>query len=109
MSERNRCLRCGACCRGLIIEAYWHDVLREPRLLDAKTNPTGLTPEDLAGGDKCIILVFPCPFLGEDNLCVIYSTRPNACVGFEPGSQQCRELCPERRSKEALVPKDERR
>jgi Fe-S-cluster containining protein len=36
--------------------------------------------------------VRPCPMLGPDNLCTIYQTRPNVCVGFKPGGQQCREL-----------------
>ena len=92
MSQQSQCLRCGGCCRGLIIEAYWHDVLREPRLLDAPPNHDRLTVEDLEDGYKCIILGFPCPFLTADGLCGIYPTRHNACVGFEAGGERCRQV-----------------
>jgi Fe-S-cluster containining protein len=31
----------------------------------------------------------PCMFLGNDNLCQVYPTRPNACVGMQAGDKQC--------------------
>ena len=109
MSECGCCLRCGACCRGLIIEAYWHDVLREPRLLNAPPNNDALTAEDLKDGDKCVILGFPCTFLCADNLCAIYPTRPNTCVGFEGGGEQCRQVRQEPKCGGSHRAKDERR
>jgi len=85
------CARCGACCRVRLVEAYWHDAAREPRLLEPATNPSGLTLDDLDEGERCVVMGFPCAFLGPDNVCAIYPTRPNGCVGFEPGSVDCDE------------------
>jgi Fe-S-cluster containining protein len=89
------CDRCGACCNGtLIVEAENLDALREPRLLDADVSDRrlGLSVLD----DAHVVLLacgrdHPCRFLGADNVCGIYPTRPNACVAFEAGSEQCRE------------------
>lgn len=98
------CLRCGACCRFYIVECDWFDAVREPRLiaeqgLTPKARELGLrydgplTLADLESGERCIMLagIEPCRFQGADNRCTIYPTRPNSCVGFLPGSDQCRE------------------
>jgi len=81
-----------------MIECQWHDALREPRLLEPATNRHGLTLADLKDGEKCIILAGPCRFLIDTStpaapsfMCSIYPTRPNNCVGFPAGSDQCRE------------------
>ena len=91
------CQCCGQCCRRLLIECGWHDGLREPKLLEPAVNPHGLTAADLEDGLKCVIL-HECAFLGADNLCTIYPTRPNVCVGFEPDGKQCRQIRKECRS-----------
>ncbi len=88
------CDRCGACCRYLIVEAEHLDALREPRiqtearLLDGH----GRMPlEDAAWGlNRCAPKGgSPCVFLGDDNTCGIYATRPNVCVNVQAGSYQC--------------------
>jgi Fe-S-cluster containining protein len=99
------CQRCGLCCRKLIIEIGCHDIVREPRLasvarpfLDVQ-GPCGFT----AGGDNdgeavhdgpCNALATggTCPMLSAAGLCSIYPTRPNTCVGFPAGGQQCLDL-----------------
>lgn len=90
-----QCDRCGACCRGtLIVEAYDLDVLREPRILDVDINGRQPTLDELSDeGGKCLVLAAnkPCRFLEGDTSCSIYPTRPNACVGMEPGSDQCQD------------------
>lgn len=88
------CDLCGACCRGtLIVEAYYLDALREPRILDADV--TGRKPalDDLDDESRCVLLAcgLPCRFLSADGRCTIYPTRPNTCVGFEAGDEQCQE------------------
>ena len=86
------CDCCGACCQGtLIVEAYYVDALREPRILDADVTGRRQTMDDLSDDDRCIILAAnaPCKFLGNDNRCTIYPTRPNVCVGMEAGDEQC--------------------
>jgi Fe-S-cluster containining protein len=93
------CDCCGACCRGtLIVEADEIDALREPRLLTACITDWGQakTPAELLahlaeGFGACLIIAGnqPCKFVGEDNLCSIYPTRPNACVAMQAGDEQC--------------------
>jgi len=85
-----KCQRCGACCRTLLVECDYDDCVREPRLLKPSTNPHGLSLADLEGGEKCIKL-WRCRFLGPDNLCTIYATRPQECRDFEPGNPKCLE------------------
>jgi Fe-S-cluster containining protein len=77
----------------LIVEAYDLDVLREPRILDADINGHRPALEELCEGGKSIVLAAnsPCSFLGNNGLCTIYPTRPNVCVGFEPGDEQCQQ------------------
>jgi Fe-S-cluster containining protein len=80
----------------LLVEAYELDVLREPRLIEAgDRHYAGRTIEDVVQelGDeyKCILLAGarPCAFLGPDNRCSIYPTRPNVCVAMQAGDEQC--------------------
>lgn len=90
------CDCCGACCKGhLIVEAYELDLLREPRLASADPFYVQKTMAEtlslLEDGDRCLVLAAarPCQFLGTDNRCSIYPTRPNTCVGFAAGDEQC--------------------
>ena len=98
--DRYVCDQCGACCRGtLLVEAYGIDVLREPRLASADVSRTDLASVEAvmadlnADFDRCLIIAGgkdqPCCFLGGDNRCTIYPTRPNVCVAMEAGSEQC--------------------
>ena len=89
MFGRQPCQQCGACCRHLIVEAQVLDVLREPLIAERGICLDGrgrLPPDEwawsLAAGEAC-------PFLTAENLCSIYPTRPNECVAFKPGSDQC--------------------
>lgn len=90
-----KCKKCGCCCRNMIVEIEWLDIVREPKL--------GPPNSQLLDGhgkikfesdwEKEFLLAcgktMPCPFL-KDNLCTIYPTRPNVCVAMEAGSDQCR-------------------
>lgn len=94
MMPEYECDRCGACCRGtLIVEAYYLDALREPRIMDADVTGRRTTIEELTDEDRCILLAanHPCRFLSADGCCTIYPTRPNVCVGMEAGDEQCQE------------------
>ena len=96
---RFECDQCGACCKGtLIVEADDLDILREPRLIEADPNYAGqslLQVIDTFQSDvgRALILACgtdrPCAFLGEDNRCQIYPTRPNECVAMQAGDDQC--------------------
>lgn len=94
MDGKPECDCCGACCRGtLIVEAYWLDALREPRILGADVTGRHAPLDDLLDETRCILLAAnaPCPFLGDDRRCTIYCTRPNDCVGMQADDEQCQE------------------
>jgi Fe-S-cluster containining protein len=93
---RYECDKCGACCKGsLIVEADELDVLREPRLVDVNPHYVGKSVQEvvheLQEEMKIVLLVCGsrCPFLGTDNACTIYPTRPNDCVAMQAGDEQC--------------------
>jgi len=90
-----QCKKCGKCCHTFIIEIGQLDVVREPRLLEhAKLLDGNGKIEHESDYEKEYLLAagetMPCPFL-VDNKCSIYPTRPNCCVAFEAGGQQCAE------------------
>ena len=94
MTMKYECDHCGACCQGvLIVEAFYLDAIREPRILDADVSGQRRAIDDLSDDDRCVLLAagHPCRFLGGDNRCTIYPTRPNVCVGMEAGEEQCQE------------------
>lgn len=105
--ERYECDSCGACCRSLIVEIEETDIVREPKLA-AVTKPFKVPPgmslvdddgepyEEIVpgfgnGGLLACGLNHPCGLLGADNRCTVYPTRPNVCVSFRAGSEQCQE------------------
>lgn len=90
------CKKCAGCCSQMIVEITHLDIIREPRLeqyaelLDEHGKivfENDMEKEYLlaCGQSK------PCAFL-KDSKCEIYPTRPNTCVAFEPGGEQCREF-----------------
>ncbi len=90
------CDQCGACYKGtVIVDADYLDTRREPRLIDADLGPSQASQRALEDDGKVVLLACgldrPCSFLNEDNRCSVYATRPNACVAFDAGSQQCQE------------------
>jgi Fe-S-cluster containining protein len=92
------CDKCGACCNGsLIVEVEDLDVIREPRLIDADPHWKGTPVEqvlyEIQTDMKAVIIACgkPCSFLGQDNQCTIYPTRPNCCVALQAGDEQCQE------------------
>jgi len=86
------CKQCGQCCRHLIIdEVYDIDIMREPKLRKYV--------EECRNEPGRYFMKTPCPFLIVNvggithNKCSIYPTRPNICIAFEPGSNDC---CPQK-------------
>lgn len=95
---RFECDKCGACCKGtLIVEADDLDVLREPQLINGDPECRGKSVEqmvfEIQQQGKIVLLSCgsPCSFLGTDNVCSIYPTRPNACVAMQAGDEQCQD------------------
>ena len=79
ISDRTNCLECANCCRSL-----------GPRITDKDVEKMGkalrMKPVDVVSrylrvdedGDM-VFRSMPCPFLGDDNYCAIYESRPKAC------------------------------
>lgn len=78
-SARIDCLSCGNCCRTLGPRITDKDVERMAkalRLKAAEVNERYLKVDE--DGDL-VFRSMPCPFLGDDNYCSIYESRPKAC------------------------------
>lgn len=76
------CLDCGNCCRSLGPRLTSADIQRMARFLKmsvAEVYQNYLTADE--DGDT-VFASMPCPFLGHDNLCSIYSHRPAACRDY---------------------------
>jgi hypothetical protein len=78
-SSRINCLSCGNCCRTLGPRLTDKDVERLAKTLRMKP-PAFIdtylhTDED---GDL-VFKSMPCPFLADDNYCLVYESRPKAC------------------------------
>jgi len=79
ISAKINCLDCGNCCRTLGPRITDKDVERIAKTLRIKQ--TELIDKYLKvdeDGDL-VFKTMPCPFLGDDNYCSIYESRPKAC------------------------------
>lgn len=78
-SGRIDCLTCGNCCRSLGPRITDKDVERLAKALRMK--PAAVVQQYLRvdeDGDM-VFQSMPCPFLGADNYCSVYESRPKAC------------------------------
>jgi len=79
ISDRTNCLACANCCRSLGPLISDKDIEHIAKALRMKTSAVEAkylrVDED---GDK-VFQSMPCPFLGVDNYCAIYESRPKAC------------------------------
>jgi uncharacterized protein len=88
------CDKCGACCKGFVIEITATDILREPKLKDVAASFMGNNDDIWDIRDKYLLATpyKPCPMLDVNNLCTIYNTRPNVCVHFKAGHNKCQDV-----------------
>lgn len=78
-SQEIDCLGCANCCRSLGPAIYDKDIERMSKAL--KMKPSDVVSQYLRvdeDGDY-VFKTMPCPFLMEDNYCMIYEARPKAC------------------------------
>jgi Fe-S-cluster containining protein len=86
------CDACGACCRTFPIRVSKQDGEREPRIAEhALVVPAWERSEEHYYHLHPLPFCKGCLFLGEDNLCSVYETRPQVCRRFAAGSAQCQE------------------
>lgn len=73
------CLDCANCCKTTSPIFYQKDIERLAKHF--KIRPSDFIDKYLhLDEDKDYVLnVAPCPFLGSDNYCSVYESRPNAC------------------------------
>lgn len=89
-----KCKKCAGCCSRMIVEITHLDILREPQLakhVDLLDGHGKIIFEDDMEKEYLLACgqLKPCAFL-KDNKCKIYPTRPNVCVAFESGGEQCK-------------------
>ena len=86
------CTACGACCRCFPVFASNEDAEREVSIkTDTKHMETHMQSEGKAYRLFPLPFLEGCAFLGKDQLCKVYETRPDVCRRFEKGSEQCLE------------------
>jgi len=80
--EEVNCLDCGNCCKSLGPRLTDADIRRITAFL--KVKPSEFTSKYLRMDEEndYVFRQMPCVFLGEDNYCSIYETRPRACRDY---------------------------
>jgi Fe-S-cluster containining protein len=79
ISERTDCLACANCCRTLgprITDKDMEQMAKALRIKSSDLMAKYLKVDE--DGDR-VFQTMPCPFLGSDNYCAIYESRPKAC------------------------------
>lgn len=79
ISSRTDCLSCGNCCRSLGPRITDKDVERLSKVLRMKSVDFIQTYLKIDEDDDMVFKSMPCPFLGTDNYCAVYESRPKAC------------------------------
>lgn len=79
VSERTDCLLCANCCRSLGPRITDKDVERMAKTLRMKAAEVTSKYLRIDEDNDLVFQSMPCPFLGNDNYCSIYESRPKAC------------------------------
>jgi Fe-S-cluster containining protein len=77
--ERIDCLTCANCCRSLGPRITDKDVERMAKALRMKAADLISKYLHIDEDGDMVFQSMPCPFLGADNYCAIYESRPKAC------------------------------
>ena len=78
-SEAMDCLACANCCRTLGPRIETKDIERMAKALRIKENEVYERYLHQDEDGDWVFRSMPCPFLGSDNYCAIYESRPKAC------------------------------
>lgn len=76
------CLQCANCCKGYSPRFKTPDIKRISRLLKLKESVFIETYLRVDEEGDYVAKSLPCPFLGSDNRCSIYDSRPSDCSRF---------------------------
>lgn len=80
--EEIDCLECGNCCKSISPAVKDSDITRLSKYL--KIKPSAIVERYFTideDGDY-VFKTQPCPFLGDDNYCSVYVSRPRACRDY---------------------------
>ena len=77
--SKNSCLDCANCCKTTSPIFREVDIERIARHLKIKSGDFTSKYLHLDEDNDWVLNTAPCPFLGSDNYCNIYSVRPRAC------------------------------
>ena len=80
--EKTNCLECGNCCRTtgpLLLQKDIEQLAHHFKMKPGKFIDDYLRIDE---DNDYIFKSMPCPFLGDDNYCSVYSFRPKACREF---------------------------
>jgi Fe-S-cluster containining protein len=80
--EKIDCLQCANCCKNYSPRFKTPDIKRISRHLGLKESEFIETYLKVDEDGDFVVRSTPCPFLGQDNFCSIYSVRPSDCVRF---------------------------
>ena len=87
-----QCDLCGACCRTFPVLVSIRDGSREPRIAEEAPR---LEPWNRSAEWEFKLHPLPfsrgCLFLGDDDRCSVYESRPSVCRAFAAGSEGCTE------------------
>lgn len=78
-SKRTDCLLCANCCRSLGPRITDKDLERMAKILRQKTTDVIANYLRIDEDGDMVFKTMPCPFLGAENYCSIYESRPKAC------------------------------
>lgn len=73
------CLECANCCKSISPTLYEADIERLAQRLKLKIPAFKDTYLKIDEDGDYVFTQTPCPFLGTDNYCFVYSDRPKAC------------------------------
>jgi len=76
------CLNCANCCKTLGPRLIQKDIERISKYLNLKAESFKLQYLRIDEDGDYVFKSMPCPFLGEDNYCSVYSFRPKACAEY---------------------------
>lgn len=77
--EEIDCLKCANCCKTTSPILYEPDIERVAKSLKMKVGKFIVTYLHKDDDGDFVLNENPCPFLGYDNKCIVYESRPTAC------------------------------
>lgn len=84
-------MQCANCCRTLGPRLTLRDIQRMAQYLKMKTNTFITTFITMDEDGDYVFQRMPCPFLTDNNYCIVYDYRPQACAEY-PHTHQSGQL-----------------